>query len=178
MGRKLHTGGSLGGGPTRAQADTKPLFATLVASGEGLTATCGVCGRWLPVCLGLFPAPSLGILYFSKLNKQLALFSEPPGGFDWKWGSQGWNPSWGSLVFSCGHPPRNIPSNGTFPVPTLFVTCQEGGTVKWIISSQENNNFQIFSWVAFGSFLLLKGLITAGPLDTKKEKATPTPLSL
>lgn len=135
-------------------------------------------GGWLPVCLGLFPASSLGILYFSKLNKQLALFSEPPGGFDWKWGEPGLEPILGVSSFACGHPPINIPSKGTFPVPTLFVACQEGGSVKWIISSQENNNFQIFSWVVFEFFLPLKSLITAGPPDTQKEKATPTPLSL
>lgn len=136
-----------------------------------------MCGRWLSDCLGLFPALSLGILYFSKLNKHLALFSEPPGGFDWKWGEPGLEPILGVSGFACGHLPLNIPSKGTSPVPTSFVACQEGGTVKWIISSQENNNFQIFSWVAFESFLLLKSSMTAGPPDTQKEKATPTPLS-
>lgn len=128
--------------------------------------------------LACFQAPPRGILYFSKLNKQLALFSEPPGGFDGKRGEPGLEPILGVSGFACGCPPINIPSKGTFPVPTLFVACQEGGTVKWIISSQENNNFQIFSWVAFESYLLLKSLITAGPPDTQKEKAAPTPLSL
>lgn len=62
-------GGDLGGGQLEPQADTHLALCHLgwPVGRDLLQFT--VCMGCLPVCLGLSPVPSSGILYFSKLNK-------------------------------------------------------------------------------------------------------------
>lgn len=174
-------------GPARPQADRKLALGSLSRRqvvgwgglGEGLTQLqlLGLCGggSCLPWPIS---SPPQGILYPSEQNKHLALFSEPPGSFGWKWGQPGLEPHVEGPPSVSSHPPGNTPSKGTLPLPASFVAYQEGGIVKWVLSSRENNNFQIFPCVAFESFLLPKKLGNSGAQMPQRSKPPPTPLSL
>ena len=65
-------GGDTGVGPARAPGRHQAGSLSLGSGSVSLQPV--LCVGWLPVFLGLSPAPSLGILYPSKLNKHLALF--------------------------------------------------------------------------------------------------------